>query len=130
MALARIKSFIDTGLKTVSTPLDRTVNLEPEVGIRIVHSVDEKALHVTVLGARHLPQNFGFTRVNSYVVKVRTSVTFRYQPALRNTAERSGARSRCFKPLLAGESFLDNARRVWEPRASRLAVRLGSPSRG
>ncbi|XP_076177989.1 uncharacterized protein LOC143152124 [Ptiloglossa arizonensis] len=71
MALARIKSFIDTGLKTVSTPLDRTVNLEPEVGIRIVHSVNEKALHVTVLGARHLPQNFGFTRVNSYVVKVK-----------------------------------------------------------
>ncbi|XP_076639149.1 uncharacterized protein LOC143351494 [Colletes latitarsis] len=71
MALARIKSFIDTGLKTVSTPLDRTVNLEPEVGIRIIHSVNEKALHVTVLGARHLPQNFGFTRVNSYVVKVK-----------------------------------------------------------
>lgn len=71
MALAKIKSFIDTSLKTVSTPLDRTVNLEPEVGIRIVHSVDEKALHVTVLGARHLPQNFGFTRVNSYVVKVK-----------------------------------------------------------
>ncbi|XP_054015342.1 uncharacterized protein LOC128896145 isoform X1 [Hylaeus anthracinus] len=71
MALARIKSFIDTGLKTVSTPLDRTVNLEPEVGIRIVHSVNEKTLHVTVLGARHLPQNFGFTRVNSYVVKVK-----------------------------------------------------------
>ncbi|CAK9816867.1 hypothetical protein ANTPLA_LOCUS9144 [Anthophora plagiata] len=71
MALARIKSFIDTGLKTVSTPLDRTVNLEPEVGIRIVHSINEKALHVTVLGARHLPQNFGFTRVNSYVVKVK-----------------------------------------------------------
>ncbi|KOX78006.1 hypothetical protein WN51_05894 [Melipona quadrifasciata] len=71
MALARIKSFIDTSLKTVSTPLDRTVNLEPEVGIRIVHSINEKALHVTVLGARHLPQNFGFTRVNSYVVKVK-----------------------------------------------------------
>ncbi|CAL7943310.1 unnamed protein product [Xylocopa violacea] len=71
MALARIKNFIDTGLKTVSTPLDRTVNLEPEVGIRIVHSINEKALHVTVLGARHLPQNFGFTRVNSYVVKVK-----------------------------------------------------------
>ncbi|XP_012249985.1 uncharacterized protein LOC117232149 [Bombus vosnesenskii] len=71
MALAKIKSFIDTGLKTVSTPLDRTVNLEPEVGIRIVHSINEKALHVTVLGARHLPQNFGFTRVNSYVVKVK-----------------------------------------------------------
>ncbi|XP_043798073.1 uncharacterized protein LOC122717757 [Apis laboriosa] len=71
MALARIKSFIDTGFKTVSTPLDRTVNLEPEVGIKIVHSINEKALHVTVLGARHLPQNFGFTRVNSYVVKVK-----------------------------------------------------------
>lgn len=71
MALAKIKSFIDTGLKTVSTSLDRTVNLEPEVGIRIVHSINEKALHVTVLGARHLPQNFGFTRVNSYVVKVK-----------------------------------------------------------
>ncbi|KZC09602.1 PREDICTED: uncharacterized protein LOC107187726 [Dufourea novaeangliae] len=71
MALAKIKSFIDTGLKTVSTPLDRTVNLEPEVGIRIVHSNDEKTLNVTVLGARHLPQNFGFTRVNSYVVKVK-----------------------------------------------------------
>lgn len=70
MALARIKSFIDTGFKTVSTPLDRTVNLEPEVGIKIVHSINEKALHVTILGARHLPQNFGFTRVNSYVVKV------------------------------------------------------------
>ncbi|KOC61804.1 hypothetical protein WH47_03061 [Habropoda laboriosa] len=71
MALAKIKNFIDTGLKSVSTPLDRTVNLEPEVGIRIVHSMNEKALHVTVLGARHLPQNFGFTRVNSYVVKVK-----------------------------------------------------------
>lgn len=71
MALARIKSFIDTGLKTVSQPLDRTVNLEPEVGIRIVHSSNDRALHVTVLGARHLPQNFGFTRVNSYVVKVK-----------------------------------------------------------
>nr|XP_033340719.1 uncharacterized protein LOC117228823 [Megalopta genalis]XP_033340720.1 uncharacterized protein LOC117228823 [Megalopta genalis]XP_033340721.1 uncharacterized protein LOC117228823 [Megalopta genalis]XP_033340722.1 uncharacterized protein LOC117228823 [Megalopta genalis]XP_033340723.1 uncharacterized protein LOC117228823 [Megalopta genalis] len=71
MALARIKSFIDTGLKTVSTPLDRTVSLEPEVGIRIVHSSNDRALHVTVLGARHLPQNFGFTRVNSYVVKVK-----------------------------------------------------------
>lgn len=69
--MARIKSFIDTGLKTVSTPLDRTVNLEPEIGIRIVHSINEKALNVTVLGARHLPQNFGFTRVNSYVVKVK-----------------------------------------------------------
>ncbi|XP_076662271.1 uncharacterized protein LOC143365724 [Halictus rubicundus] len=71
MALARIKSFIDTGLKTVSQPLDRTVNLEPEVGIRIVHSSNDRALYVTVLGARHLPQNFGFTRVNSYVVKVK-----------------------------------------------------------
>ena len=74
--MARIKSFIDTSLKTVSTPLDRTVNLEPEVGIRIVHSINEKALHVTVLGARHLPQNFGFTRVNSYVVKVRSVTGF------------------------------------------------------
>ncbi|XP_020279755.1 uncharacterized protein LOC109852729 [Pseudomyrmex gracilis] len=71
MALAKIRNFIDSGLKTVSTPLDRTVNLEPEVGIRIVHSLNDKALHVTVLGARHLPQNFGFTRVNSYVVKVK-----------------------------------------------------------
>lgn len=71
MALAKIRSFIDNGLKTVSTPLDRTVNLEPEVGVRVVHSPNDKALHVTVLGARHLPQNFGFTRVNSYVVKVK-----------------------------------------------------------
>jgi len=71
MALARIRSFIDGGLKTVSTPLDRTVNLEPEVGLRIVHSPNDKILHVTVLGARHLPQNFGFTRVNSYAVKVK-----------------------------------------------------------
>ncbi|XP_029159957.1 uncharacterized protein LOC114931964 [Nylanderia fulva] len=71
MALAKIRNFIDTNLKTVSTPLDRTVNLEPEVGIRIVHSPNDKTLHVTVLGARHLPQNFGFTRVNSYVVKVK-----------------------------------------------------------
>ncbi|KAK2587781.1 hypothetical protein KPH14_003886 [Odynerus spinipes] len=71
MALARIRSFIDNGLKTVSTPLDRTVNLEPEVGVRIVHSPNEKTLCVTVIGARHLPQNFGFTRVNSYVVKVK-----------------------------------------------------------
>ncbi|KAI4494522.1 hypothetical protein M0802_008843 [Mischocyttarus mexicanus] len=71
MALAKIKSFIDSGLKNVSTPLDRTVNLEPEVGIRIVHSPNEKTLCVTVIGARHLPQNFGFTRVNSYVVKVK-----------------------------------------------------------
>lgn len=71
MAIARIKSFIDNGIKSVSTPLDRTANLEPEVGIRIVHSLNEKALHVTVIGARHLPQNFGFTRVNSYVAKVK-----------------------------------------------------------
>ncbi|KAL6267554.1 hypothetical protein P5V15_000629 [Pogonomyrmex californicus] len=71
MALAKIRNFIDSGLKTVSTPLDRTVNLEPEVGIRIVHSPNDKTLNVTVLGARHLPQNFGFTRVNSYVVKVK-----------------------------------------------------------
>lgn len=71
MALARIRSFIDNGLKSVSTPLDRTVSLEPEVGVRIVHSPNEKTLRVTVIGARHLPQNFGFTRVNSYVVKVK-----------------------------------------------------------
>lgn len=72
MALAKLRNFIDNNLKTVSTtPLDRTVNLEPEIGIRIVHSPNDKALHVTVLGARHLPQNFGFTRVNSYVVKVK-----------------------------------------------------------
>lgn len=70
MALAKIRNFIDNSLKTVSTPLDRTVNLDPEVGVRIVHSPNDKALYVTVLGARHLPQNFGFTRVNSYVVKV------------------------------------------------------------
>ncbi|XP_077272306.1 uncharacterized protein LOC143902924 isoform X1 [Temnothorax americanus] len=71
MALAKIRNFIDNGLKTVSTPLDRTVNLEPEIGIKIVHSPNDKTLNVTVLGARHLPQNFGFTRVNSYVVKVK-----------------------------------------------------------
>ncbi|XP_015605868.1 uncharacterized protein LOC107272836 [Cephus cinctus] len=71
MAIARIKSFIDSSIRTVSTPLDRTANLEPEVGIRIVHSPTEKALYVTVIGARHLPLNFGFTRVNSYVVKVK-----------------------------------------------------------
>ncbi|XP_066586012.1 uncharacterized protein [Prorops nasuta] len=71
MALAKLKNFIDNSIQKVSTPLDRTVNLEPEVGIKIVHSPNEKALHVTVLGARHLPQNFGFTRVNSYVVKVK-----------------------------------------------------------
>lgn len=71
MALAKLRNFIDNNLKTVSTPLDRTVNLEPEIGIRIVHSQNDKTLHVTVLGARHLPQNFGFTRVNSYVVKVK-----------------------------------------------------------
>lgn len=70
MALAKIRNFIDNSLKTVSTPLDRTVNLEPEIGIKIVHSPNDKTLSVTVLGARHLPQNFGFTRVNSYVVKV------------------------------------------------------------
>lgn len=70
MALSRIKSFIDSSIKSVSQPLDRTGSLEPEVGVRIVHSPNDKTLHVTVLGARHLPQNFGFTRVNSYVVKV------------------------------------------------------------
>jgi len=61
MALAKIRNFIDNSLKTVSTPLDRTVNLEPEIGIKIVHSPNDKTLNVT---------NFGFTRVNSYVVKV------------------------------------------------------------
>ncbi|KAL0133015.1 hypothetical protein PUN28_000627 [Cardiocondyla obscurior] len=71
MALAKIRNFIDSSLKNVSTPLDRTVNLEPEIGIRIMHSPNEKTLSVVVLGARHLPQNFGFTRVNSYVVKVK-----------------------------------------------------------
>ncbi|KAK0182625.1 hypothetical protein PV327_000741 [Microctonus hyperodae] len=71
MAIAKIKNFIDTSLKNVTTPLDRTANLEPEIGIRIVHSSNEKTLRVTVLGARHLPQNFGFTRVNSYVVKIK-----------------------------------------------------------
>ncbi|KYN16871.1 PREDICTED: uncharacterized protein LOC108763836 [Trachymyrmex cornetzi] len=71
MALAKIRNFIDNSLKTVSTPLDRTVNLEPEIGIKIMHSPNDKTLNVTVLGARHLPQNFGFTRVNSYVVKVK-----------------------------------------------------------
>lgn len=69
MAIARIKSFIDSGLK--NTSLSRTANLEPEIGIKIVHSPTAKALYVTVIGARHLPQNFGFTRVNSYVVKVK-----------------------------------------------------------
>ncbi|XP_048510365.1 uncharacterized protein LOC125500707 [Athalia rosae] len=69
MAIARIKSFIDTSLK--NTTLNRTANLEPEIGIKIVHSPASKALYVTVIGARHLPQNFGFTRVNSYVVKVK-----------------------------------------------------------
>lgn len=72
MAIAKIKSFLDNGLKSVTTPLDRTASLEPEVGVRIVHSPNGKTLRVTVLGARHLPQNFGFTRVNSYVVKVNT----------------------------------------------------------
>ncbi|XP_014214429.1 uncharacterized protein LOC106643703 [Copidosoma floridanum] len=72
MAIAKIKSFIDTSLKTVGSPIDRTTtSLEPEIGIRIVHSPDDKSLRVTVLGARHLPQNFGFTRVNSYVVKIK-----------------------------------------------------------
>ncbi|KYM78969.1 hypothetical protein ALC53_10523 [Atta colombica] len=71
MALAKIRNFIDNSLKTVSTPLDRTVNLEPEIGIRITHSPNDKTLNVTILGARHLPQNFGFTRVNSYIVKVK-----------------------------------------------------------
>ncbi|KAH0568529.1 uncharacterized protein LOC123263780 [Cotesia glomerata] len=71
MAIAKIKSFLDSSLKSVTTPLDRTTTLEPEIGIRIVHSPYDKTLRVTVLGARHLPQNFGFTRVNSYVVKVK-----------------------------------------------------------
>ncbi|XP_012273158.1 uncharacterized protein LOC105695802 [Orussus abietinus] len=71
MAIAKIKNFIDSSIKSVSTPLERTVNLEPEVGIKINHSINEKALFVTVIGARHLPQNFGFTRVNSYLVKVK-----------------------------------------------------------
>lgn len=70
MAFAKIKNIIDSGLKSVSMPLDHTASLEPEIGIRIVHSSNEKALRVTVIGARHLPQNFGFFRVNNYVVKV------------------------------------------------------------
>lgn len=71
MSLAKIKTFIDNSLKNVTSgSTDRTVALEPEIGIRIVHSANDKTLNVTVLGARHLPQNFGFTRVNSYVVKV------------------------------------------------------------
>lgn len=72
MAIARIKSFIDSGLKSVTQPHDRTVIIEPEIGIRIVHSPSDKTLRVIVLGARHLPQNFGFTRVNSYIVKVKS----------------------------------------------------------
>ncbi|XP_057337813.1 uncharacterized protein LOC130675926 [Microplitis mediator] len=71
MAIARIKSFLDSSLKSVTTPLDRTTNLEPEIGLRIVNSPYDKTLRVTVIGARHLPQNFGFTRVNSYVVKIK-----------------------------------------------------------
>ncbi|XP_001604209.1 uncharacterized protein LOC100120582 isoform X2 [Nasonia vitripennis] len=73
MAIAKIRSFLDSGLKSVSQPLSEraSANLEPEIGIRIVHSPNDKNLRVTVLGARHLPQNFGFTRVNSYVVKVK-----------------------------------------------------------
>ncbi|KAG8036537.1 hypothetical protein G9C98_003859 [Cotesia typhae] len=71
MAIAKIKSFLDNSLKSVTTPLDRTTTLEPEIGIRIVHSPYDKTLRATVLGARHLPQNFGFTRVNSYVVKIK-----------------------------------------------------------
>ncbi|XP_014228301.1 uncharacterized protein LOC106653403 [Trichogramma pretiosum] len=73
MAMAKLKNFIDTSLKTVSQPIERATGgpLEPEVGLRIVHSADEKNLRVTVLGARHLPQNFGLTRVNSYIVKVK-----------------------------------------------------------
>lgn len=77
MAIAKIKNFVETSLKTVSQPLTEraagSANLEPEVGVRIVHSPNEKKLKVTILGARHLPQNFGFTRVNSYVVKVLTT---------------------------------------------------------
>ncbi|XP_051156238.1 uncharacterized protein LOC127278532 [Leptopilina boulardi] len=71
MAIARIKSFLDTSIKNVSAPLERTVHLEPEIGLRIEHSQNLKTLSVTVLGARHLPQTFGFTRVNSYLVKVK-----------------------------------------------------------
>ncbi|XP_034939960.1 uncharacterized protein [Chelonus insularis] len=71
MAIARLKSFLDTSIKSVTTPLDRTANLEPEIGLRIIYSPNQKTISVTVLGARHLPQNFGFTRVNSYVVKVK-----------------------------------------------------------
>ncbi|OXU28476.1 hypothetical protein TSAR_013356 [Trichomalopsis sarcophagae] len=72
MAIAKIRSFLDSGLKSVSQPLSEraSANIEPEIGIRIVHSPNDKNLRVTVLGARHLPQNFGFTRVNSYVVKL------------------------------------------------------------
>lgn len=69
MAIARLKSLLDSSLKSVSHH-DRTAPVEPEIGIRVVHSPNEKTLRVTILGARHLPQNFGFTRVNSYVVKV------------------------------------------------------------
>ncbi|XP_011305738.1 uncharacterized protein, partial [Fopius arisanus] len=31
----------------------------------------DRELRVIVIGARHLPQNFGFTRVNSYIVRVK-----------------------------------------------------------
>ncbi|XP_058803586.1 uncharacterized protein LOC131671291 isoform X2 [Phymastichus coffea] len=72
MAIARIKTFLDSSLKTVSAPLERTATtIEPEIGIRVIHSPNEKCLRVTILGARHLPNNFGFTRVNSYIVKVK-----------------------------------------------------------
>ncbi|XP_043272282.1 uncharacterized protein [Venturia canescens] len=75
MAIAKIKSLLDSGLKNVTAPLgavtDRIQNLEPEVGIRMVHCPTDKTLRVMVLGARHLPQNFGFTKVNSYVVKIK-----------------------------------------------------------
>lgn len=77
MAIAKIKTFLDASLKTVSAPLERVnTTIEPEVGIRVIHSPNEKCLRVTVLGARHLPSNFGFTRVNSYVVKVCWSFFF------------------------------------------------------
>ena len=103
MAMAKIKNFIDTSLKTVSQPmLERTAaaSLEPEIGLRIVYSPNEKSLRVTVLGARHLPQNFGFTRVNSYVVKVRDCLRGRCDaigtPIAEQCLRRSGGRAITF----------------------------------
>lgn len=46
------------------------VFLSPEVGFRLLHNHMLKELKVMVIGARHLPNIYGFNSVLGYIIKV------------------------------------------------------------